>query len=258
MPVVGDPHTAKHRVLLFNDAGGDPANFRCWGSTWPDQDIAVLAVHWPGHTTRAEEGPCKSLREAGERFVAEALPFLQDRPYAFVGQCVGAYYAYRFATAVASVAAARTPSALVAIACPGPEHMSVLTQFTDNPPGVLPSDTAAERLKRGLHALTLAIGFTEEDWQRLQSDARLFAALVSDVSMTDIPAASPALPCPVYALLGANDPVVKRPHLLSWLERATSFVHRSLPGLGHNIQYETPVIATINGWLAPVLRAESK
>jgi surfactin synthase thioesterase subunit len=252
MPVVGDPSTAKYRLVLFNDAGGDPANFRSWAATWTLGDVAILAVHWPGHTTRASEPPCVDLNHASAIFIREALPYLQDRPYAFLGQCIGAYFAYRITTAIAQAGTLRTPSALIAVACPGPTQMEVLTTFTEHPPGALATDSDEQRLVRGLHALTLAIGFTEEDWRRLQSDAKLFKALKCDVAMTDVPPsdhALTALPCAMFAVLGAVDPVVKRKHILSWLDIASDFRHVTLPALGHNIQYEAALTQAVAGYL---------
>lgn len=251
----GNVKTATLRVVCFGDAGGDPANFKSWLSIIDTTRVEVWALHLPRHTTRATEDPCPSLPAAAAAFMAEVSPFLADKPYALFGQCIGAYYALRFTEEMrnalrrrddvamvtdADVAPVVTlPVAILASACPGPSDLEVLTTYTRRP-----------TMYEGLKALSLAIGWSEEEWERFAGNATLYAALVADVSMAGMECGlteADPLEVPITALLGELDPVVKRRHVASWMGvTSRSFALEWLPGQGHNMQFEPPLVECVN------------
>jgi len=92
----GDQTRAAIRLICFSDAGGDPANFGSWVSMMDTQHVELWVIHWPHHTTRSEEDSCKSIQQGASFMLDEIREFLQEKPYAFFGQCIGAYYAFRY------------------------------------------------------------------------------------------------------------------------------------------------------------------
>ena len=287
IPILGDPFRARTLIVAINDAGGDPLNFGAWKSEWRSgSDTAVVAVHFPGHTSRAHERPCASLAEASTGIIEALmqLPCLdpsgteshspkqavrvqppQEQQYVMFGQCIGAYYCLRVAEEIRR-RKLRQPLALFMSSCPGPTDMHVLTRYTD---GDEPEREAARRallsqaerdalLQQGLHDLTLAIGFSEDDWQRVVASPTMYKAVVNDVRMTDlshgVTRGDAPLPVAIVCLLGCDDPVVAPHHLSSWLQ-ATSrqLIVDMLPNLGHNIQYEPATVRSVQRHLDFVL-----
>jgi len=92
----GDQTRAAIRLICFSDAGGDPANFGSWVSMMDTQRVELWVIHWPHHTTRSEEDSCTSIQQGASFMLEEIREFLQEKPYAFFGQCIGAYYAFRY------------------------------------------------------------------------------------------------------------------------------------------------------------------
>jgi surfactin synthase thioesterase subunit/acyl carrier protein len=242
----GNVDTATLRVVCIGDAGGDPANFKSWLAFVDTSRVEVWALHLPRHTTRSAEDPCPSLVAGAATFMSEAFPFLAEKPYALFGQCIGAYYALRFteemrnARRLSPAASAVTlPVAILASACPGPSDLGVLTTYTSRP-----------TMYEGLKALSLAIGWSEEEWERFASNTTLYQALVADVSMGGMECGvseEDPIDVPITVLLGDLDPVVKRRHVASWMGLTSqSFSLEWLRGQGHNMQFEPPLVACVN------------
>ncbi len=252
----GHKSTATLRLICFNDAGGDPANFGSWLPFLGNLSIELWAIHWPHHTSRSQEPPCDSLVHAADLFMAEVFPFLDEKPYAFFGQCIGAYYALRFTEELRERRRARKntvsgsfitgeenqlrlPSVILSSACPGPNDLDVLKVLVEK-----------DTLYEGLKSLSLAIGWSEEEWERFSSNKTLYEALVGDVSMADpatlYNATKDPLDMPIVALLGDQDPVVMRTHLYSWMISTTgSFRMEIIANQGHNMQFEPALISKV-------------
>ena len=108
---------------------------------------------------------------------------------------------------------------LLCSACPGPADLEVLASLVRR-----------ETLYEGLKTLSLAIGWSLEEWERFSSNTLLYNALVGDVSMADTPTETTAVPLdmPIAILLGDQDPVVKRPHVYSWMAATTAAVRYAI------------------------------
>ena len=214
----------------------------------------MFAVQFPGRHTRAREPPPTSVTAAANSFWSRAQSstgqsLFFGKRVAFYGQCIGGFFALHFAASYSRLFPQSPPVTLVTSACPSPDSLSVLTDYTSGYSSS-PQLSRKDQLREGLHALTLAIGFSEDDWLRLSQNPAMYNALVQDVHMTDaeepfcIPEGSNFGAC--ISILGDEDPVVETKHVLGWTEAGaptTTFI--TLPSLGHNIQYEVPLIQRV-------------
>lgn len=86
---------ATMRLFCFSYAGGGPAVFQKWPEHLP-ADMEICAVHLPGRGSRLEEKALTDLHEIATRVAAAIIPML-DKPFAFLGHCMGAIVMYEVA-----------------------------------------------------------------------------------------------------------------------------------------------------------------
>eukprot|EP01097_Dermamoeba_algensis_P010494 TRINITY_DN7819_c0_g1_i1.p1 TRINITY_DN7819_c0_g1~~TRINITY_DN7819_c0_g1_i1.p1 ORF type:complete len:1170 (-),score=331.34 TRINITY_DN7819_c0_g1_i1:215-3394(-) len=254
--IVGDLSNSHTILFVFNDAGGDATLFKVWKSVWSKHSqVMVSSVQLPGRHSRRNEPQPFNVSTAADEFWEEmkrgnSIQILMGRKVTFFGQCIGGFFALHFAASYSRQFPSAPAPCLITSACPSPDALHILTKFTSNNLNSESNLSPEEKLRQGLKELTLAIGFTIEDWNRLEQNPVMYQAVVADVKMTDaegpmcFPKGLNLSLC--VALLGQADPVVKPKHLAGWLEcgaRTTSII--TFPSLGHNIQYEDAVIQQI-------------
>ena len=84
------PADARIRLFCIPYAGGSASHYRSWSDGFP-RTVDVRAVQFPGRQKRVDEPRFRRLQPAVEGIVA-ALGAI-DRPYAFFGDCTGAFIA---------------------------------------------------------------------------------------------------------------------------------------------------------------------
>jgi len=86
---------AECRLFCFPYAGGGASAYRAWLSGLPET-IAVCPVQLPGRERRVEE---LAVTELGlmVRHITQSLRLCFDRPFAFVGHCLGALICFEVA-----------------------------------------------------------------------------------------------------------------------------------------------------------------
>jgi medium-chain acyl-[acyl-carrier-protein] hydrolase len=83
------------RLFCFPYAGGGASGYRGWPSSLP-ATIAVCPVQMPGRERRVEE-PAVTEIDVVVRNITQSLARYFDRPFAFVGHCLGALICFEVA-----------------------------------------------------------------------------------------------------------------------------------------------------------------
>ncbi|HEX3683608.1 MAG TPA: alpha/beta fold hydrolase [Bryobacteraceae bacterium] len=86
---------AEFRLFCFHYAGGGGSMFRPW-TKWFSEQIELIAVQLPGRENRLDEPLLESM-ELVMTPLADALPPLLDKPYAFFGHSTGALICFELA-----------------------------------------------------------------------------------------------------------------------------------------------------------------
>ncbi len=205
------------RLACFPHAGGTAGFFRSWAAALPD-DIELIAVQYPGREDRLREPPVADMDRMATEIVDALRPML-DLPLALFGHSLGAAVAYE----VAHRLCARypgVPAGLVVSGRPAPsrDRGGSVHRGSDE-------ELCAELRRLGR---TQAAVLDHPELLRLvlpmvRSDYRL--------SETYRPRPAPALPCPVLACLGADDPEVTEDEARAWSEvTSDSFVCQVFAG----------------------------
>lgn len=79
---------AKFRLFCFHYAGSGGSIFRPW-TKWLSDEVELVAVQLPGREDRLDEPLLESM-EIVTTLLADALPPLLDKPFAFFGHSTGA------------------------------------------------------------------------------------------------------------------------------------------------------------------------
>lgn len=87
--------SAQFRLFCFHYAGGGGSIFRSWVKYLPEE-IDVVAVQLPGRENRMDE-PLVHSMDLVTTPLADALPPLLDKPYAFFGHSTGALIGFELA-----------------------------------------------------------------------------------------------------------------------------------------------------------------
>ncbi|MFH8349828.1 thioesterase II family protein [Streptomyces sp. NPDC018045] len=212
-----------HKLLCFHHAGAGAMAFAGWQQR-VGPGVTVLPVRLPGRESLRREAPVTDAT-ALVRALAEDLGPLLDGPYAFYGHSLGALVAHRFARHLLDTGQ-RGPELLAVGACPAP-HLPhrLLTSAAEPGPtdeelvGLLVDGASVPE------AMLARRGWLHATLGTLRADLRLAAALRE--------AAPAALPCPVWAFAGADDPLVGRAEVRAWQHCTTApFRLRTVPG-GH-------------------------
>ena len=86
---------AEFRLFCFHYAGSGGSVFRPWTKRFSDQ-VELVAVQLPGRENRFDEPLLESM-ELVTTHLADALPPLLDKPYAFFGHSTGALISFELA-----------------------------------------------------------------------------------------------------------------------------------------------------------------
>ncbi len=212
------------QLFCFHHAGGNSALFDGWDRAL-GPGISVVPVALP---RRDRYG---SLRE----LVTDIDARLHSKgPYAFFGHSFGALLAYRLACLRAAWGSA-------------PPHALFVSAFA--PPHLPAPIPAADRLDDDQLAtlLTDLGGIPAEvtQWSVLRNTAVAAARVDLQLCMSDDDAQPKALPCPIHAFGGYDDPLVGELELSEWRSRTTrEFSVRMLSG-GHFYLNDAQVRSTL-------------
>jgi surfactin synthase thioesterase subunit len=235
------------RLFCFHHAGGAASLFKNWGQCL-DGTADVVAIQLPGREGRWQEALC-SDPDAMIEAIADDLQSADDgRPCVLFGHSLGAALCFGVAQALwergapllaGLILSAGAPfhSALAGLD-PAPLDDDALLELVLSWGGISPEMLRHADLMRGMLA-------------RLRSDLTLAHALYQRQ------AGLAALPVPIVAMGGSEDPVVPVADLATW-SRFTSrnFDHHVLPG-GHfflrDEQALFPVLSRVIASLSPSL-----
>jgi medium-chain acyl-[acyl-carrier-protein] hydrolase len=209
---------ARLRLFCFPYAGGSSLIYRQWPEGLP-ADVELCAVQLPGRGSRLREPAFRQMPTLVER-LAEVLPPLFDRPFAFFGHSMGASMAFELARRLRSDHA------------PEPCHLFVSgrrapqTPDTDPPSYQLPEPVFIEELRR-------LNGTPQEVLEHPEMMQLLLPVLRADFELiqTYTYEPGPPLTCPISAFGGLQDLDAGRDLLELWREQTTAaFSLQMLPG----------------------------
>jgi medium-chain acyl-[acyl-carrier-protein] hydrolase len=209
------------RLFCLPHAGVGASVYRPWAAAMP-ADVELVAVQPPGRETRLREPAFSGLDELVDALL-DAMTSLLDRPFALFGHSMGACVAYE--------AARRMESA----GLPAPERLFVSGRrapsvpATDPPMNGLSDDAFIAEIQRRYG------GIPAEVLRHPELVALLLPTLRADIQALErhVHQRSAPLRAPIFALGGAQDPVVSADGLAAWRsETASAFALRLFPG-GH-------------------------
>ncbi|WP_445396794.1 thioesterase II family protein [Streptomyces sp. LE64] len=228
---------ARTRLVCFPHAGG-AATFFHPVSAALKPDVEVLAVQYPGRQDRRTEPVVRSVEELAHR-ATEALRPWADRPLTLFGHSMGALVAFEAARRLADE---------------GAPPLSVIVSGRRSPTSHR-DENVHRRDDRGIVSEMARLGGTDP---RAFEDPEL-RALLLPVIRADYEAVEtyryrpgPALPCPVLALLGDDDPVASVEEAHGWAEHTSAeFALHTFPG-GHFYlnDHAAAVITTVREHIA--------
>ncbi len=235
-------------LFCFCHAGGAAATFRLWPAGLPAW-LEVWAVQLPGHGSRWREAPIRTIPALVDALIPVLLPQLK-RPFAFFGHSMGAVLASEVARALAA-REGQAPRHLF-VSSRRPPHMPA----TESNLHALPDDEFVKEVDRRYG------GVPDELRQSTELLALLLPALRADLAALETfqPSKGDALPCPISAFGGAQDPVIPRDHLEAWRDQTDGpFRVRVFPG-GHFYMdsQRDALLADLSATLAPVLRGSGQ
>ena len=206
------------RVFFFPYAGGGPAAFAklCNGLA---ASFEGQAVHYPGRGSRSPQPPLTDLLALVEN-LAQAIPPLLDKPFAFFGHSMGGLIAFELARTLRRKGLAQ-PNILFFSACAAP-------QLPNPHPSIhqLPDAEFVNELKK-------LNGIPPEILQNNELIGLSLPTIRADFEMLETYQYQPAAPlnCPLIALGGTDDSRVSRERLAGWsMHTKTSFESQFFAG----------------------------
>lgn len=209
---------ATTRVFFFPYAGGGPAAFAkmCNGL---NDSFEGTAVHYPGRGSRSPQPPLTDLLALVET-LAQAIPPLLDKPFAFFGHSMGGLIAFELARTLRRKGLAQ-PNILFVSACAAPQLPN------PHPPiHQLPDSDFVNELKK-------FNGIPSEILQNNELIGLSLPTIRADFEMLETYQYQPAAPlnCPLIALGGTDDSRVSRERLAGWsMHTKTSFESQFFAG----------------------------
>jgi surfactin synthase thioesterase subunit len=206
-----EPPTGATKLICFPHAGGWASFYAPLARALPF-GVDVLAVQYPGRMDRKVEPRIEDADELSE-LILEALRPALTGPYAFFGHSMGAVLAFE----VARRHAARTGSTPVRLFVSGRRAPSV-----DRTESTHTLDDAG--LRREIQLLDGTDSSLLEDEDFL---AMILPSLRSDYRLVERYRyrPGPALPCPITALIGGNDPRVTVAEARAWKTHTSRNFH---------------------------------
>lgn len=230
-----EPHS-NVRLICFPHAGGSASYYRPFTESLSPQ-VEVLSIQYPGRQERFQEKLIDNIPELADEACRALLPWC-DRPFALFGHSMGAIAAFEVARRLRHrgvnplsvfASGARAPSR------PAPEILHALDQ----------NDLVAELCRMGgtdpelladKDVQDLILPITRADMKALE---------------TYVYADGTTLDCPIWALVGADDPQTPIEDAVAWREfTASDFKLQIFPG-GHFYlgDYRGDVLATVSAAL---------
>ncbi|MEU6847625.1 alpha/beta fold hydrolase [Streptomyces sp. NPDC046716] len=209
------------RLFCFHHAGGGAATFAGWQRRTGD-GVQVLPVRLPGRETRHREPPVTDGARLIDAVEADLAPLL-DEPYALYGHSLGALVAYRLAEQRVRTGQ-RPPELLTVGACAAPQLSSQLLR------ALLTPGLPDEELIVALGGRDSIPAVLRDRADRL---ARTLATLRADLFLAESLRRPPvtALPGPLDAYAGADDPLVGADEVRAWRRcTSTRFRFRTVSG----------------------------
>jgi medium-chain acyl-[acyl-carrier-protein] hydrolase len=232
-------------LFCFSHAGGTASAFRLWPAALPSW-LEVWAVQLPGRGSLWRESAICTIPALVDALIPVLLPRL-ERPFAFFGHSMGAV----LASEIASTLTKRESIA--------PCHLFVSSR---RPPHIwdsgsnmhtLPDDEFVNEINHRYG------GIAGEVLEATDLLALLVPVLRADMAALETfrPSKSAALPYPISAFGGAQDPQVPRNHLEAWRDQTSgAFRVRVFPG-GHFYlnQQRDALLRDISATLAPTFHS---
>ncbi|MFG2566268.1 thioesterase II family protein [Streptomyces sp. NPDC048567] len=208
------------RLFLLHHSGGAATAYRDWPALFPGS-VTCQAVQLPGRQDRRGEEPYTRLAPLVGALADVLAADLDERPYALFGHSMGALLAYRV-----TVELARTgvpAPALLAVSGWSPQGFHTGDPKTGDP---YPSDPLA--LTTRLDSLPVGVAadprLLDEAVRTLRADGAVCADHTDDRA---------AVPCPLVAYTGRDDPLLAPEALHAWAGRTPDYLGcRTYPG-GH-------------------------
>lgn len=242
-----DGEPVRMRLFCFHYAGATASIFRSWRKAIPGA-VELVAVQLPGREYRFAEPLLTRMGEIAPA-VAELLPPLLDRPFAFFGHSMGALLGFDVIRLLRA-RGLRQPELLIASGRNAPQF-----RWRDAGIQALPDDEfiAAVRDYNGTPEALLAEESMRELWlPRLRADL--------SISATYEYAEQRPLECPIVVMFGEEDDLVSEAGLRGWLVHTTGRVRFfRYPG-GHFFLHsaERLVLAKVNAELEDQLAREGR
>ncbi len=200
---------ARIRLYCIPYAGGGASIFRLWQESLPSI-VEVHSIQLPGRENRLMETPFDDAREAA-RAVADAMEPDLDRSYAVFGHSMGALIAFELLRELQS-REARQAGYLFASAFRAPQVPNPDPAMHD-----LPDAELLDEIDRRYDAVPAAARESEELLELILPGIRGDTTVCDSYSYR----AGTPLACPIAALGGESDPIV-RPELLEpWREHTS-------------------------------------
>ena len=210
---------ARIRLYCIPFAGGGASVFRLWQEHLPSI-VEVQSVQLPGRENRLMETPFSDAREAAKAIADVVEPDL-DRDYAIFGHSMGALIAFELLRELQSRGAKRASylfaSAFRAPHLPNPD--AAMHELSD--------EELLDEIDRRYDAVPAAARESEELLELILPGIRGDTTVCDAYRFSD----GEQLSCPIEALGGESDPIV-RPELLEpWREQTSHDFQRTLfPG----------------------------
>jgi surfactin synthase thioesterase subunit len=201
---LASPPTATHRIVAFPNAGGTASAYRSWVPHLPS-GCELLVLQLPGRQKRARETPLREMDTALEQMLP-AIAGLHPCRTTFIGDCVGALFAYE-AIRAAAAREQLLPERLV-VACSYAPHL--------RPPcRALMHTLSEDDLIAELAAHSLVPAWLLQDSETLKAFLPL---LRCDYEMVETYQHKPGAPIdvPITAFVASDDTVVRRDDVSPW------------------------------------------
>lgn len=216
-------------VFCLPHAGGAAHAYRDWTGATAHPGVDFVPVELPGHGRRMAEAPVTDLDLLTAQLVEVVGGYTAEtgRPYALFGHSMGGLLAYHLA------------SRLAASAHPGPVCLFVS--------GCRPPHRRPAVELHGLDDATLVAtlvrfgGLTAEIAAHTELMALILPALRADLALfAGYRPSGPALPAPIVALAGAQDPLAGPEDQRGWRGHTSrGLTERVFPG-GHFYLHDNP------------------
>ena len=232
---------AQFRLFCFHYAGSGASIFRPW-TKWLSDQVELVAVQLPGRENRLDE-PLLYSMELVTTPLADALPPLLDRPFAFFGHSTGAVICFELARVLrqralpqprlliaSSQNAPQVKPAVLRHQLSDPEFIEVIRGCNGTPDAVLRNPALLELLL-----------------PRIRADGAVYETYRYEPQAP--------LDCRIVVFRGVDDGLVDSVGLAAWKAETRHSFHRyDFPG-GHFFPHEAAeaVVEHINHELEPFL-----